>query len=116
MTASPRSPTLTCADASIPGTDRLPAIADRLRRAASRFGTPLMVTDVGALSAAADELATAFPDPIVSQFSVKANDVAAVVAEVYGLGLGANVVSSGEWAIARRAGVPKRADHVRGRG
>jgi diaminopimelate decarboxylase len=51
-------------------------------------------------------LAAAFPDPIVRQFSVKANDVAAVVGVLHGFGLGANVVSSGEWAIARRAGVP----------
>jgi diaminopimelate decarboxylase len=51
-------------------------------------------------------LAAAFPDPIVRQFSVKANDVAAVVGVLYKFGLGANVVSSGEWAIARRAGVP----------
>jgi diaminopimelate decarboxylase len=42
----------------------------------------------------------------VRQFSVKANDVAPIVAELHALGLGANVVSAGEWAIARRAGVP----------
>ena len=52
------------------------------------------------------ELAAAFPDPIVRQFSVKANDVARIVGVLHALGLGANVVSSGEWAIARRAGVP----------
>ncbi len=40
------------------------------------------------------------------QFSVKANDVAGVVATLHGLSLGANVVSRGEWAIARQAGVP----------
>ena len=49
----------------------------------------------------------AFPDPWIRQYSVKANDVAAVVAAVRrGRGLGANVVSRGEWAVARRAGVP----------
>ena len=58
------------------------------------------------LRTAAAELAVAFPDPIVRQFSVKANDVAGVVAVLHGFGLGANVVSGGEWAIARRAGVP----------
>ena len=58
------------------------------------------------LRAAAAELAVAFPDPIVCQFSVKANDVAGVVAVLHRFGLGANVVSGGEWAIARRAGVP----------
>jgi diaminopimelate decarboxylase len=48
----------------------------------------------------------AFPDPIVRQYSVKANDVPAVLAAVGGRGFGANVVSRGEWALARRAGVP----------
>ncbi len=48
----------------------------------------------------------AFPDPIVRQFSVKANDVPAVIRAVADRGFGANVVSRGEWALARRAGVP----------
>jgi diaminopimelate decarboxylase len=48
----------------------------------------------------------AFPDPIVRQYSVKANDVPAVIAQVASRGFGANVVSRGEWALARRAGVP----------
>ena len=86
--------------------DRFADIADGLRLAARRFGTPLFVTDVATLEASARELAAAFPNPIVRQFSVKANDVAAIVRVLAGFGLGANVVSSGEWAIARRAGVP----------
>jgi diaminopimelate decarboxylase len=48
----------------------------------------------------------AFPDPIIRQYSVKANDVPAVIAAVADRGFGANVVSRGEWALARRAGVP----------
>ena len=48
----------------------------------------------------------AFPDPWVRQYSVKANDVPAVIAEVLARGFGSNVVSRGEWALARRAGVP----------
>jgi diaminopimelate decarboxylase len=47
----------------------------------------------------------AFPDPIIRQYSVKANDVPAVIAAVTSRGFGANVVSRGEWALARRAGV-----------
>ncbi len=74
--------------------------------AAERFGTPVFVTDAAALAAAAAELADAFPDPVVRQFSVKANDVPGIIGRLYELGLGANVVSSGEWALARRAGVP----------
>ncbi len=94
--------------------DRLPEIADALRAAARRHRTPLYVTDEATIDAAAEELARAFPDPWIRQYSVKANDVAAVVALVTGgaggrrpgTGIGANVVSRGEWAIARTAGVP----------
>ena len=92
--------------------DRLPAIAASLRDAAARFGTPLYLTDETTLDAAADELRAAFPDPWIRQYSVKANDVSAVIALATGTGrgpdraLGANVVSRGEWTAARKAGVP----------
>ncbi len=85
--------------------DRLPELAASLRTAARRFGTPLYVTDTVGIAAAADELRGAFPDPWIRQYSVKANDVAAVVARLGAAGLGANVVSRGEWAVARRAGI-----------
>lgn len=86
--------------------DRLPALADGLRLAARRFGTPLLVTDAAELARSADELALAFPDPILRQYSVKANDVTPIVGRLGRLGLGANVVSRGEWAVATRAGIP----------
>lgn len=85
--------------------ERLAAIAGSLRSAAGRHGTPLYVTDAAGLEAAAGELAAAFPDPWIRQYSVKANDVPTIVARLASLGLGANVVSRGEWAIARRAGL-----------
>lgn len=85
--------------------DRLPAIAPALRAAARRFGTPVYVTDLVTLEAAAARVTAAFPDPWLRTFSVKANDVPAVVAAVAACGFGANVVSRGEWAVARRAGV-----------
>lgn len=85
--------------------DRLAAVAGRLRAAAGRWGTPLYLTDVAALDAAAREVTDAFPDPWIRQFSVKANDVAAIVGLLADRGFGANVVSAGEWAVARRAGV-----------
>src|SRR5262249_25464737 len=59
-----------------------------------------------ALDAAAAELRAAFPDPWLRAYSVKANDVPAIVQRLGALGLGANVVSAGEWAVARRAGIP----------
>ncbi len=92
--------------------DRLPAMAAALRAAAARYGTPLYLTDEPTVAAAVAELRAAFPDPWIRQYSVKANDVAAVIGLATGpadgpdRGLGANVVSHGEWAAARRAGVP----------
>ncbi|MEO8570782.1 MAG: diaminopimelate decarboxylase [Chloroflexota bacterium] len=83
-----------------------PAISDALRRAAAVHSTPIYVTDLATLDAAAAAIRNAFPYPWVRQYSVKANDVPAVVAEVTSRGFGANVVSRGEWAVARRAGVP----------
>jgi diaminopimelate decarboxylase len=85
-----------------PGAD----IADALRRAAHRFGTPLYVTDVAGLVAAATEIRGAFPDPWLRHYSVKANDVPAIVGLIAEHGFGANVVSRGEWAAASRAGLP----------
>ena len=83
-----------------------PAIAAALREAAGRHGTPTYVTDLAALDRAAATVRDAFPYPWVRQYSLKANDVPAIVAAVTSRGFGANVVSRGEWAIARRAGVP----------
>jgi diaminopimelate decarboxylase len=89
-----------------PEVDPLPRLAPVLRAAAARFGTPVQVTDGPTLEAAAERVRAAFPDPWLRAYSVKANDVAGVVARVAGLGFDANVVSRGEWAIARRAGLP----------
>ena len=83
----------------------VPAIADALRRAGTAYGTPVYVTDLATLDRAATSIRDAFPDPWLRQYSVKANDVPGIVAEVASRGFGANVVSRGEWAIARRAGV-----------
>ena len=82
------------------------ALDEGLRRAARQHGTPVVVTDLAALDVACRSVTAAFPDPTVRQFSVKANDVAAVVAAVAARGFGANVVSRGEWSIATRAGHP----------
>jgi diaminopimelate decarboxylase len=78
---------------------------EALRLAARRSGTPVYAIDLDALDAAAAAVTAAFPDPIVRQYSVKANDVPAVIREVCERGFGANIVSRGEWALARRAGV-----------
>jgi diaminopimelate decarboxylase len=85
----------------------LPGAALRgARAAARRFGTPLYITDLATLRAAAAGVVAAFPDPSIRSYSLKANDVGAIVAEIAQLGFDANVVSLGEWSIARRAGFP----------
>ncbi len=89
--------------------NRLPALAPALRAAARRYGTPLYVTDGAALDAAADAVRAAFPDPWLRAYSLKANDLPALVSRLAGRGFGANVVSRGEWELARRAGVPNAA-------
>ncbi len=82
------------------------SIADSLRAAARRHGTPLYATDRATLEAACAAVRGAFPEPIVRQYSVKANDLPEIIGEVGARGFGANVVSRGEWALARRAGLP----------
>jgi diaminopimelate decarboxylase len=86
--------------------DPLPRLAPILRAAAARYGTPAQVTDASGLEAAAEAVRAAFPDPWLRSYSVKANDVAAIVARIAALGFDANVVSRGEWAVATRAGLP----------
>lgn len=94
-------------EASAPAdADALPRLGPALIAAARRFGTPLQVTDAVGLEEAAEAVRAAFPDPWLRAFSVKANDVTGIVARVADLGFDANVVSRGEWAIARRAGLP----------
>lgn len=82
------------------------AFAAVLRKAAAQYGTPAYVTDLAILDRVASEIRGAFPDPWLRQYSIKANDVPAIVGEVTARGFGANVVSRGEWAIATRVGVP----------
>jgi diaminopimelate decarboxylase len=92
-------------EAAAPTVDPLPRLGPALLAAARRFGTPVQVTDAVGLEEAAAAVRVAFPDPWLRAFSVKANDVTAIVLRVAGLGFDANVVSRGEWAIARRAGL-----------
>lgn len=87
-------------------TERLDAIAPALRLAARRFGTPVYVMDLATIAAAAAQLREAFKDPWLRSYSVKANDVPAVIRAVAAHGFGANVVSRGEWAAATKAGLP----------
>lgn len=76
--------------------------------AARQFGTPLYVLDMGAVTAAAAELESAFPDPWLLLYSVKANDLPAVPRFLHGRGWAASVVSAGEWLHARTGGLINR--------
>ena len=95
-------------DAATPGEvrDRLGVLAPTLREIARRYGTPTYVTDIASVQAASAAVGVAFPAPWERRYSLKANDLPALVARLAGLGLGANVVSRGEWALATQAGVP----------
>jgi len=88
------------------GPDPLVHLGPTLRLAAHRFGTPVAVTDLATLESEAVALRAAFPEPWLRAFSLKANDVTGIVRRIAGLGFDANVVSRGEWAVARRAGLP----------
>ena len=87
-----------------------PAFAPRR----SRFGTPVYVTSVAGARGRRGELRDAFPDPWLRAFSVKANDVPAIVARLGAAGLGANVVSSRRVGRGTRGRHPERPDHARG--
>jgi diaminopimelate decarboxylase len=81
------------------------ALAVVARQAARRYGTPLYLYDLGRLRDDARGVAAAFPDPWLRLYSLKANGLPALVREIAGLGYGANVVSRGEWRLARAAGL-----------
>jgi diaminopimelate decarboxylase len=74
---------------------------------AERYGTPLYVYSRGYLKShyAALTSALAELEPLVC-YSVKVNTCGAVIRTLAGLGAGADVVSGGELARARAAGVP----------
>lgn len=96
--------------------DLLHSRAPALIEAADRFGTPCYVTDVAEIDRCAAGLRRAFPDPWIRQYSLKANPLPAVVERLAKDGLGANVVSAGEWAAATTAGLPNRLISLEGIG
>ena len=81
------------------------ATADRLREAASRWGTPLYVTDLDAVAATLAEYQAAFPGALIA-YAVKANTDPRLLARLAAGGAGAEVVNEVELALARRAGIP----------
>jgi diaminopimelate decarboxylase len=82
-----------------------PGIAAAATAAADRYGTPCYLTDLAELDRRARELRSSFPKPWLALYSLKANPLPAVVERLAQRGLGANVVSRGEWDAARSAGL-----------
>ncbi|MBA2920203.1 diaminopimelate decarboxylase [Sphingomonas sp. MAH-20] len=79
-----------------------------LPQLARAVGTPVFVYSSGAMLAQAQRLRAALAplgDPLIA-YAVKANPNAAVLATMAAAGLGADVVSGGEYARARASGVP----------
>ncbi len=73
---------------------------------AERFGTPFFVYDLDVIERQADALRSALPPIAEIAYAVKANPALAVVAHMARLGLGADIASEGELALALRAGIP----------
>jgi diaminopimelate decarboxylase len=96
--------------------DRLAALAPAFFAAADTYGTPLYVTDVPALERCAADVESAFPEPWLRQYSLKANGLPPLVRLLASRGWGANIVSAGEWRRARRAGLPNAAISFEGIG
>lgn len=89
---------------------QLHAEAVPLTRIAETVGTPAYVYSEAALRAAAEAFAAALaavPDKQL-MFAMKANPSPAVLRTLAGLGFGADIVSGGELALARRAGLAPR--------
>ncbi|MDF1522153.1 MAG: diaminopimelate decarboxylase [Trueperaceae bacterium] len=72
---------------------------------AERFGTPLYVYDLDAVTSAVARLRAAFAEADV-RFAVKANPNGAVLAHLADLGVGVEAITVGEATRAARAGVP----------
>jgi diaminopimelate decarboxylase len=98
------------------GVDRLTALAPAFRAAADAYDTPVYLTDLPTLDACAAQVESAFGDPWLRQYSLKANGLPALTHRLARRGWGGNVVSAGEWREARRAGLPNAAISFEGIG
>jgi diaminopimelate decarboxylase len=75
---------------------------------AARYGTPLFVYDLDAVTARVEALRRVLPDRIDLYYAVKANPSLALLAHLARLGIGADVASRGELDAALLAGFPAR--------
>jgi diaminopimelate decarboxylase len=79
---------------------------DILRRIVERYGTPTYAFDQRRLHAQAEKLRAHFPDEVEVLYSLKANASLGICDTFAACGLGADVASAGELAIAVEAGFP----------
>jgi diaminopimelate decarboxylase len=93
-----------------------PTLAAHLRREADRLKTPLYVYEGDGLDRNARAVRTAFPDPWIRLFSLKANGTPGVARRIARSGFGANAVSRGELGLAARAGIPAESSALEGIG
>jgi len=89
-------------EAGIPGH---PSAAS-LKRAADLVATPFYLTNLAEVDQRVRAVREGFPDPWMVQYSLKANPLPELVRRIGAHGVGANVVSRGEWAAATKAGIP----------
>lgn len=96
--------------AVVPASPRSSALTDSvLVSIARRYGTPSYVYDLDAMVAGARAILAAFGDaPHLIAYAVKANAAGPVLRAFAELGLGADVVTGPELALARAAGFPAR--------
>lgn len=80
------------------------APSDACLEAARRFGTPLYLYDMARLRADAAAVVSAFPDPWLRLYALKANGLPGLLHGLPSLGFGASAVSGGELSLAARAG------------
>ena len=82
-----------------------PAISAAALEVAKQTATPFYLTSAAAIDTAAQHLESAFPDPWVRSYSLKADPLPDIVALIAARGWGANCVSRGEILAARNAGI-----------
>ncbi|MDR3636197.1 MAG: hypothetical protein P4L84_20515 [Isosphaeraceae bacterium] len=75
-----------------------------IQQYAERFGTPLYIYDGAAIETACTQLRDLLGEGVETVYSIKANPNLDVCRLILGQGLGAEVASAGELAIALRAG------------
>lgn len=70
------------------------------------YGTPLYVYDAEVMERQYAMLREALPPPVDIYYSIKANPHPSIIGVFLSLGAGCEIASGGEYALARRAGVP----------